>query len=118
MPKGTASQCQGETECAGLYSEPGVEKGIPAQHPAWDRECWQPLSLARALVTQQVVAPAWEVVAQQGQQHGSREVGSTKDACKVLLPHLGLHPEGLNRQNFQGNYALRGFSLGKEWGWL
>lgn len=113
MPKGTDSQCQGETECAGLYSEPGVGKGIPAQHPAWDRECWQPPSLGRALVAQQVVA-------QQGHQHGrwwhSREVGSTKDACKVPLPHLGLHPEGLNRQHFQGNSALLGFSLGKEWG--
>lgn len=53
-----------------------------------------------------------------GTEHGSRKVGSTKAACKVPLPHLGLHPEGLNRENFQGNSALLGFSLGKEWGWV
>lgn len=57
-----------------------------------------------------------KVVAQQGQQW--EVVGSTKDACKVPLPHLGLHPEGFNRQNSQGDSSLLGFSLGKEWGWV
>ncbi|XP_059707056.1 uncharacterized transmembrane protein DDB_G0289901-like isoform X1 [Haemorhous mexicanus] len=42
-----------------------------------------------------------KVVSQCGHQHGSsgKVVGSTKDACKVPLPLLGLHPEGFNRQN-------------------
>lgn len=97
MPKGTGSECQGETECAELYSEHGVEKGIPAQHPARDRECWQPLSLSRALVTRQCHCSAqsgektqlsWDSCSPPGagkgdssrgqgtggQQHGSREV--------------------------------------------
>lgn len=43
-----------------------------------------------------------KVVAQQGHQHGSRKVGSTKDACKVPLPHLGLHPEGVKQAKFPG----------------